>query len=89
LENVRESRNYFDPSRTGRMEVAYFGLEELETIGLVVMTYVNTECVYAKEIIMFPYKSALSICTHQLEARMGRRKPSAADRGKCVYMYQG
>jgi len=44
------------PVELERMEVADFGLEELETIGLEVMTYINTECVCAKEIIMFPYQ---------------------------------
>jgi D-lyxose ketol-isomerase len=37
-----------------RFEVADFGLGELETTGLEVLTYVNTERCCAKEIVMFP-----------------------------------
>ena len=39
-----------------RLEVADFGLGQLEQIGLEVMTYVNTDRVCAKEIIMFPWQ---------------------------------
>src|SRR5580692_6926440 len=36
------------------IEVADFGLSELEQTGLEVVVYVNTERVCAKEIVMFP-----------------------------------
>jgi len=39
-----------------RLEVADFGLEMLEDIGLEVLTYVNTDRVCAKEIIGFPWQ---------------------------------
>ena len=38
----------------GEMEVADFGLDELESIGLEVLVYVNTERVCAKELVLFP-----------------------------------
>src|SRR5438093_11010616 len=37
-----------------RFEVADFGLGELERTGLEIITYVNTERVCAKEIVMLP-----------------------------------
>jgi D-lyxose ketol-isomerase len=37
-----------------RIEVADFGLGELERIGLQLLVYVNTERVCAKEIVLFP-----------------------------------
>jgi D-lyxose ketol-isomerase len=37
-----------------RLEVADFGLGELEKTGLQILTYVNTERVCAKELMMFP-----------------------------------
>lgn len=42
-----------DEERDG-IEVADFGLSELEQTGLEVVVYVNTERVCAKEIVMFP-----------------------------------
>lgn len=36
------------------IEVADFGLGELERTGLQLVTYINTECVCAKELILFP-----------------------------------
>lgn len=42
------------PAERERFEVADFGLGELEKTGLEVLTYVNTERVCAKEIVMFP-----------------------------------
>ena len=42
------------PEERARLEVADFGLGELEKTGLEILTYVNTERVCAKEIIMFP-----------------------------------
>jgi len=44
------------PHEVAHMEVADFGLERLEEIGLEVVTYVNTERVCAKEIVMFPWQ---------------------------------
>ena len=45
------------PEEKGRIEVADFGLNELEKTGLEIITYVNTERVCAKEIMMFPHQT--------------------------------
>ncbi len=37
-----------------RVEVADFGLSDLENIGLEILTYVNTDRVCAKELVLFP-----------------------------------
>jgi len=50
------------PAELERLEVADFGLGQLEQIGLEVVTYVNTERVCAKEIVMFPWQ----ICPEHL-----------------------
>ncbi len=42
------------PAERERFEVADFGLGELERTGLEIITYVNTERVCAKEIVMLP-----------------------------------
>jgi D-lyxose ketol-isomerase len=42
------------PAEAERIEVADFGLGELETTGLQLVTYVNTARVCAKELVLFP-----------------------------------
>lgn len=42
------------PDEAASIEVADFGLGELETTGLQLVTYVNTERVCAKELVLFP-----------------------------------
>ena len=42
------------PSERDEIEVADFGLGQLEAIGLQVVVYVNTERVCAKELVLFP-----------------------------------
>ena len=45
------------PEEKAKIEVADFGLNELEKTGLEIITYVNTERVCAKEIMMFPHQT--------------------------------
>lgn len=40
-----------------RIEVADFGLNDLEHTGLQLLTYVNTERCCAKEMVLFPYQT--------------------------------
>lgn len=40
-----------------RIEVADFGLGMTEQVGLEILTYVNTERVCAKEMVLFPYQT--------------------------------
>ena len=42
------------PEESEHIEVADFGLGELETTGLELVVYVNTERVCAKELVLFP-----------------------------------
>ena len=45
------------PAERERIEVADFGLGRLEEIGLQLVTYVNTERVCAKELVLFPQQT--------------------------------
>ena len=45
------------PDEQTRVEVADFGLGELEQTGLEVITYVNTNRVCAKELVLFPHQT--------------------------------
>ena len=62
LESARaRAREYLErvgivltPEEAANIEVADFGLGELETTGLQLVVYVNTERVCAKELVLFP-----------------------------------
>jgi len=62
LESARERARVFlartgvvlRPDEAANIEVADFGLGELETTGLELVTYVNTGRVCAKELVLFP-----------------------------------
>ena len=43
-----------DPAELARIEVADFGLADLERTGLQLITYVNTDRYCAKELVLFP-----------------------------------
>ena len=45
------------PEERARIEVADFGLSNLENIGLQILTYVNTDRVCAKEMVLLPYQT--------------------------------
>jgi len=42
------------PAERERIEIADFGLGDLEHTGLQILTYINTERVCAKEMVLFP-----------------------------------
>ena len=54
LEMFQEASIRVTPEEEERIEVADFGLGDLEHIGLEILTYVNTDRVCAKELAMFP-----------------------------------
>jgi D-lyxose ketol-isomerase len=60
------------PAERDAIEIADFGLDRLEEIGLQVVVYVNTERVCAKELVLFPGQT----CPEH------RHPPVGADPGK-------
>jgi D-lyxose ketol-isomerase len=60
------------PEERERIEVADFGLDRLDEIGLQLITYVNTDRVCAKELVLFPHQ----VCPEH------RHPPVAGEPGK-------
>jgi D-lyxose ketol-isomerase len=69
-----------------RLEVADFGLGELNKTGLEILTYVNTERVCAKEIIMFPHQTCPEHWHPTLGAKLGKEETFRCRWGT-VYLY--
>ena len=63
-EQVRQALAYYEKAgiilseeEKGRIEVADFGLDMVEQIGLQILTYINTERVCAKEMVLTPFQT--------------------------------
>ena len=69
-----------------RIEVADFGLGDLENTGLQLITYVNTERCCAKELVLFPHQT----CPEHLHPDIGD-EPGKEETFRCrwgeVYLY--
>ncbi len=74
------------PEELERLEVADFDLEMLEDIGLEVMTYVNTDRVCAKEIIMFPWQTCPEHLHPPVEGQPGKEETFRCRWGE-VWLY--
>src|ERR1700733_15245343 len=68
------------------MEVAGFGLGELEKTGLEILTYLDTERVCAKEIIMFPRQTCPEHRHPTVNGRPGKEETFRCRWGT-VYLY--
>jgi len=68
------------------MEVADFGLGDLDKIGLEVLVYVNTERVCAKELVMFPGQTCPEHIHPTKDGKPGKEETFRCRWGK-VYLY--
>ncbi len=68
------------------IEVANFGLSDLDKIGLEVLVYVNTDRVCAKELVMFPGQTCPEHYHPTKKDRLGKEETFRCRWGK-VYLY--
>jgi D-lyxose ketol-isomerase len=74
------------PAEAAAIEVADFGLSELETTGLALVVYVNTARVCAKELVLFPRQT----CPEHRHPPVGDepgKEETFRCRGGVVYLY--
>jgi D-lyxose ketol-isomerase len=57
VEMLRRAGITITPEESQRLEVADFGLGQLDQTGLQILTYVNTKRCCAKEIVLFPHQT--------------------------------
>lgn len=76
------------PAERERIEVADFGLNELERTGLELLTYVNTDRCCAKELVLFPHQTCPE---HRHPPIPQRNNPGKEETFRCrmgrVYLY--
>lgn len=69
-----------------KIEVADFGLDELESTGLELITYVNTNRCCAKELILFPHQTCPEHRHPSVEGEPGKEETFRCRLGE-VYLY--
>src|SRR3970040_790463 len=74
------------PEETVNIEVADFGLNELDSTGLEIVVYVNTERVCAKELVLFPRQTCPEHRHPPSVKPPGKEEPCPC-RGAVVYLY--
>jgi len=68
------------------IEIADFGLERLDELGLEIITYINTERVCAKELILFPNQLCPEHMHPEINGKKGKEETFRCRWGK-VYLY--
>lgn len=71
---------------TGRIEIADFGLNDLQHTGLQLLTYVNTERVCAKELSLFPEQTCPEHLHPPVDGEPGKEETFRCRWGE-VYLY--
>ncbi len=74
------------PAETANIEVADFGLNELNDTGLELVVYVNTERVCAKELVLFPRQTCPEHRHPPVEGEPGKEETFRCRWGE-VYVY--
>ncbi len=57
LEYYRKANIVLSEKEKSQLEIADFGLNDIWNIGLQIITYINTERVCSKEMVLFPYQT--------------------------------
>lgn len=70
----------------GNIEVADFGLSDLKNIGLQILTYINTDRVCAKEMVLFPFQTCPQHRHIDSKTAKGKEETFRCRKGK-VFLY--
>lgn len=86
LEFLKKANIVVTPAEKKRVEVADFGLGDLDRIGLELIVYVNTERCCAKELILFPWQICPQHRHPNIKKESGKEETFRCRWGK-VFLY--
>ena len=86
LDMLAEARIVLTPAERECLEIADFGLNDLEHTGLLLITYINTERCCAKELIMFPGQTCPQHLHPPVNGQPGKEETFRCRWGE-VYLY--
>jgi D-lyxose ketol-isomerase len=83
---LEEAGIVLTPAERESIEIADFGLDRLEEIGLQIVVYVNTDRVCAKELVLFPHQRCPEHRHPPVEGEPGKEETFRVRRG-AVHLY--
>ncbi len=83
---LREAGIALKREERDRIEVADFGLSQLQTFGLEIVTYVNTERCCAKELVLFPFQICPEHSHPNIDSEPGKEETFRCRKG-LVHLY--
>jgi len=86
FEMLEEQKIVLTKEEKEQMEIADFGLGEVEITGLQIVTYINTDRVCAKELIMLPGQTCPEHLHPSVNAAAGKEETFRCRAGE-VYLY--
>ena len=86
LEYFKKANIIISEDEKNRLEIADFGLNDLENTGLQILTYVNTERCCAKELVLFPGQTCPEHRHPPVENRDGKEETFRCRYGR-VFLY--
>ena len=86
LEFYEKAGIIISPEEKTRIEVADFGLDDVENVGLQILTYINTERVCAKEMVLTPHQTCPEHKHVPSYGQAGKEETFRCRYGK-VYLY--
>lgn len=89
IELITKAGIVIRPDEIEQMEIADFGLGEVESTGLEVIVYVNTDRCCAKELIMFPHQTCPEHRHPPVEGEPGKEETFRCRWGKVILYVEG
>ena len=86
VEYMKKAGIVLRPDEAENVEIAEFGLGELEQTGLEIVVYVNTDRCCAKELVLFPYQTCPEHRHPPVAGEPGKEETFRCRWGK-VYLY--
>ena len=86
LEYFKKANIAITEEEKGKIEVADFGLNDIEKTGLELLVYVNTDRVCAKELVLLPGQTCPEHRHPDIDSNLGKEETFRCRYGK-VYLY--
>ena len=86
LEYYKKAGIILTEEEKARIEVADFGLDNVKSVGLEIVTYINTDRVCAKEMVLLPYQTCPEHKHVSTNGNAGKEETFRCRYGK-VYLY--
>ena len=86
LEAYAKAHIMLTDDEKARIEVADFGLNRVEEIGLELLTYINTDRVCAKEMVLFPHQTCPEHRHVETNGQLGKEETFRCRAGE-VFLY--